>query len=136
MMGGFLAMGCLSNLIRAPMAMASAAIRTLFSGISPRLNPANLRHVLEYRIDLTEGSQGAFIVKGNTSPRTLRSGDSVRIWTVQRRGRPYLRRGLLDENGTSVPIRVSEPSTGVQWLVGFIVLNLVLAFIYFTYLSG
>lgn len=136
LMGGFLAMGCLSNLIRAPMAMAAATVRTLFSGISPRLNPANLRHVREYRLDLIEGSQGTFVVKGNTSPRTLRSGDRVRVWTVQRNGRPYLRRGLLDENGALVPIRVSERSTGVQWLVGFIALNLVLAFIYFTYLSG
>lgn len=134
--GGFLAMGCLSNLIRAPMSMAALAIRTLFSGISPKLNPANLRHVHEYRLDLVEGSQGSFAVKGNTSPRTLRSGDSVRIWTVQRHGRAYLRQGILDENGTSVPIRVSEPSNGVQWLVGFVILNFLLAFIYFTYFNG
>ena len=136
MTGGMFAMGCMFSLIRAPMTMIANAMRMLFSGISPRLNPVNYRHVHEYHIDLLEGSQRTFVVKGNTSPRTLRSGDGVRIWTVQRRGRPYLRQGFLDENGTSVPIRVSEPANGVQWLVGFVILNLFLAFIYFTYFNG
>lgn len=136
MRGGWFAMGCMTSVLRPLMTAATVAMRTLFGGISPRLNPANIRHVREYRLDLVEGDQNTFVVKGNTAPRTLRSGDSVQIWTTQRHGRPYLQRGFLEESGLLVPVRVSEPSSGMYWLIGFVVINLVLAFIYFTYVSG
>ena len=136
MRGGWSAMGCMTSVLRPLMTAATVAMRTLFGGISPRLNPANIRHVREYRLDLVEGDQNTFVVKGNTAPRTLRSGDSVQVWTTQRHGRPYLQRGILDEGGSLVPIRVSEPSSGMYWLIGFVAINLVLALIYFTYVSG
>lgn len=128
----WIVVGCLSNLVRGPLTALGNIMRGLLGGIWPHLSASNYREVREYHLDLIEGGASTFVVKGNTTPRTLRPGDKVRVWITRRHGRPYLRRGFVEQNGAYVPLRISEPPLGVYWLVGFLVFNAILVSIYLT----
>lgn len=129
--------GCiLGLLIRPIMALISPVFRILSGGIMQGNDPNNMRKVTEYRLNLMEGDQDTFIVKGNLSPRNLQQGDTVQINTVQRNGRPYFQSGRLETADSWKPLQISESSKGRYWVAGLIIFNLVLAFIYFYYLGG
>ena len=132
----FLLSGCLSNAFTVPMSIISASTRQMIGAIRPSSNPANRRSVREYQIDPVNGALSAFVVKGNTSPRSLRKGDRVRITTSLRNGRPYLRSGYLFEHDRWIPLRISEPSLGIYWFIAFIIVNSIGVLLYLNYIGG
>jgi hypothetical protein len=128
---------CLSVLFQIPLRLVQIVVSPLREAIDPGRNPANMRHVHEYRLDLDAGDVDAFVVKGNLAPRTLRAGDHVRVRVDFRNDRPYFASGECRNPATGSwdLLRISEPPVGLYWLLGVGVLNIVLFFIYVNYLQ-
>jgi hypothetical protein len=129
-----LGMGCLGTAIGIPIRVIRLMWQPLRGAFNPGSSPRNMRQVREYRLNLVNGTQDTFTVKGDLTPRVLQDGDYVQIWVGYRRGRPYFRRGQLRTTTTAwTPLQTNEPPLGLYWFIGFIALTLVLCYLFITY---
>ena len=104
------------------------------------LHPRSEVEVWEYRISSTNNSApfDGFFVMGKLAPRTLSSGDEVRVWVSKRHGRPIFRRGEVLINGRRLPLHVVEERRAVRrWTFSAVLLTAFFILIfYITYLSS
>ena len=129
--GLFLVSGCIGNIFFLPFTIIGRIANLLFGDVLSN-NSSNLQSVKEYILDLEEGTVSTFVVKGNLSPRTLRRGDRVKVWTRSRNGRAFFRKGYLFEQNIWKPLRNSESSYSSYFLIGiFILFNLLILYAYF-----
>jgi hypothetical protein len=126
--------GCLTTTIGLPIRVIRLMWRPLRDSFSPGSSARNMRRVREYRLNLVNGSQDTFTVKGELTPRTLQSGDYVQIWVGYRSGRAYLRRGRLrDKNNVWSQLQIREAPLGLYWFIGLIVLTIGLGYLLLAY---
>jgi hypothetical protein len=112
-------------------------VRMLFGALVGAFNPERVNakkdQRMEYQLTSVQGTQAKFTIKGmphitqENQLRDLKAGEKVRIWTVFRRGRAYLRKGYLIDSDSNelIPIGLPRSYIGHYWLIGYVALHLV-----------